>query len=134
MATDYLAGLERRRSELIRRIQDLNGDLRQVEAMIRQENIDIYIGVHEIKKTKKNYMQLLVWARIRQFLIEENRKNKGKGLRTRDIYQRMINDNADVKYTTLRSHIHRLKKEDRIYQESHSGMWRLTDSRVEDGQ
>lgn len=129
MPEDYLADLERKSAEIERQIRELQAERELLESIIRRRKVDKLRAGAGVVITKKNETQIFVWGLIRHMLQEEQRREKGKvrGLRTKEIFERLSRDIREIKYTTVRSHLHRLSKEGRIYQKSRGGIWRLTE-------
>ena len=131
MPDDYIAELESRRADLDRQFRGLVREMEYLDAIIRKRKVEIFNAGRNLRATRKNERQIFVWGLIRQMLIDEHakKKGKGKGLKTREIYDQLIKDQEYVKYPTLRSYLHRLNRTGRISQTQRSGMWRWTEMR-----
>lgn len=127
MDTKYLRDLEQRRKELEERIEQQQVELDHLNAIMRQHFVVMAVEGHGIPVTRKNRRFLEITGYVRRFLNECFLEDKDAGLRAREIYDLFVQDHIDLKYSTLRSYLHRLKNEEMIYQDRHGGPWHLVE-------
>ncbi len=127
MSDDHLARLEIERERIDQQIVELTQKRDYVRQLIRQHLATKFLEETGYKTTKKNQGEIYYWAVIRQMLIQTQEKER-KGLQSRDIYNRLISRHETIKYSTLRSYLHRFSKMNRITKDQESKTWIITKS------
>lgn len=130
MAGELITPLEQRLEEIDKQIELLQRDRAVLRRMIYREMTLAYVREEGIKVTAKNQQELYFWYVIRQ-LLSNSQKSSGRGLRSREIRDRLLGQQEKIKYTTLRSYLHRFSKDGRIRKDERSYTWVLSDHRKE---
>lgn len=126
MTDDHLTRLEVERDRIDQQILELKQKRGFVQQLIRQHLATKFLKEKGFKTTKKNQREIYYWAVIRQMLIH-TKKEKGKGLQSREIYNRLTSQHEIIKYSTLRSYLHRFNKMNRIKKDNASKTWIVTE-------
>ncbi len=127
MTDDHLTHLEVERDRIDQQIMELKQKRDYVQQLIRQHLATKFLEEKGFKTTKKNQREIYYWAIIRQMLIQKKRE-EGKGLQSREIYKRLTSQHETIKYSTLRSYLHRFSKMNRITKDHASKTWIITES------
>ncbi len=127
MTDDHLTQLEVERDRIDQQIMELRQKRDYVQQLIRQHLATKFLEEKGFKATKKNQREIYYWAVIRQMLIH-TQKEEGKGLQSREIYKRLTSQHETIKYSTLRSYLHRFSKMNRITKDHASKTWIVTES------
>ena len=130
MAGELITRLEQRLEEIDKQIESLQRDRAVLRRMIYREMTLAYVREEGIKVTAKNQQEFYFWYVIRQ-LLSNSQKSSGRGLRSREIRDRLLGQQEKIKYTTLRSYLHRFSKDGRIRKDERSYTWVLSDHRKE---
>ena len=127
MTDDHLIHLEVERDRIDQQIMELKQKRGFVQQLIRQHLATKFLKEKGFKTTKKNQREIYYWAVIRQMLIQ-TKKEEGKGLQSRQIYKRLTSQHETIKYSTLRSYLHRFSKMNRITKDHSSETWIVTET------
>ena len=127
MTDDYLTRLESERDRINQQIEELKRKQNHLQELIRHEMATRYLKEEAFKITKKNQTEIYFWAIIRQMLLHEQ-TTENKGLKSREIYDRLVTHHENIKYSTLRSYLHRFSKDTRIEKDHISRTWKLTET------
>ena len=126
MANELIAALERQRNEIEQHIQQLRDESAALKRLIIRKKSLALVREGGTKVTAKNTQELYFWYMIHQMLFS-SQKDTGRGLRSREIRDQLIQQGETIKYTTLRSYIHRFSKDGRIQKDKHFEKWVLPD-------
>lgn len=127
MSDDHLTRLEIERERIDQQIMELRQKRDYVQQLIRQHLATKFLEEKGFQTTKKNQREIYYWAIIRQMLIQ-TQKEEVKGLKSKEIYKRLTSQHEPIKYSTLRSYLHRFSKMNRITKDHASGTWIVTES------
>lgn len=130
MAGEQTTHLERELEEIDKKIEVLRKVRASLQRVIYREKSRAYIREEGIKVTAKNGQELYFWYVIHQ-MLSNSQKSSGRGLRSREIRDRLLGQQEKIKYTTLRSYLHRFSKDGRIRKDERSHTWVLADYRKE---
>ena len=127
LTADYVQSLELDLKKVELEILKLQKVKRSLETLMLWQKAEGGFINESFKNTKKNKNRIQFWTSIFKMLLDKDQQDPGQGLTTSTIYERLLKEGINIKYSTVRSHIHRLKNEGLIYQYKHGGMWRLSE-------
>lgn len=130
MSDDHLTRLKIERDRIDQQMLELRQKRDYVQQLIRQHLATKFLEEKGFKTTKKNQHEIYYWAIIRQMLVQ-TQKEERKGLQSREIFKRLISQHETIKYSTLRSYLHRFSKMNRIKKDKNSKTWIVTESTKE---
>jgi hypothetical protein len=126
---ERLQSLRERKARLAIQLKDIQKQIDETERQIQILEAEISSGEDS---TYKNAKRRKIWSWVQQILYEESRR--GKGERTKNLWERVNRVYPDVGYNTFRSYMTRFKKEKRIYQPTGQTYWRLTKNEQEEAE
>ena len=130
MADELTKRFEQELEEIDKKIEVLQMDRAALQRMIFREKTLAYVREEGTKVSAKNQQERYYWFAIRQ-MLSNSQKSSGRGLLSREIRDRLLGQQEKIKYTTLRSYLHRFSKVGRIRKDERSYTWVLSDYRKE---
>lgn len=124
MESKYLGELKRQREKLLDDLQELRAGLSDLNCEIAEFEFKAASAGSIRAPTKKNLRQLRFIGLIRQILSQEDR---AAGLKSREIYDLLVEDYADLKYSSLRSYVRQMKENGQLYQRLRGAPWQLSE-------
>lgn len=126
MASKYLHDLKLRRDQLKKQIQRLNVEIAEVNSIIADRVFEAALAGANEAPTRKNRRQQQFTGLIRQIL---STKEHAAGLKSRELYDLLVDDYTDLKYASLRSYVRHMKINGQLYQKLRGAPWQLLEKK-----